>query len=139
LIQKENNITSTVTWQQNGQRTGIVTLRYLLNILERDCGQRRNAGLQRRQDHQRCHEIPSLRANSTWGPVSNMADVDPTTTNQALRTLRLYSSPTRMKKLRSPVTTMAQLNWFMLKFMMAPLGVMFNYLQVGRNNLFMTI
>lgn len=92
-------ITSTVNWQQNGQRTGSVVLKtYLTNwaALVAKGGTLVYGNFGTPADGMK---YQTYSPDGTWSSAQNMADVDSLTTNKALYSVRVYASATRNEKI----------------------------------------
>lgn len=93
-------VSTNVTWQQNLQRTGDVSLTTRLTNWRVAGGKKKgllvygSGGIT--TDNLRYRV---LQADGLWGSVSNMADVDTGTTNRAPYAIRIYASPTRNEKI----------------------------------------
>ena len=93
------SITSTVTWQQNLQRNGTVTVNTLLTNWRRIASY---GGMLVYGDGGTTTDTIRYRIldnTGVWGSVLTTADVDTLTTNKAVRHIQVYASKTRNEKI----------------------------------------
>ena len=98
---KTKQITSTVTWQINLQRTGQIALSTRLTNWRAPVGAPKGGILVygdggTTSDSIRYRILDGV--SGTWSASSTAADIDVATTNRALRAVQVYASPTRNEK-----------------------------------------
>lgn len=93
-------VSSTVTWQATGQRTGSIALTTRLTNWR--APSRARGGILVYGDGGTATDtvryVPLDGATGIWGSVMSVADVDPSSTNKALRAIQVYASATRDEK-----------------------------------------
>jgi len=94
------SVTANVSWQQNGQRRGFVSLATHLTNWQKSKG---SGGILVYGSGTMATDTIAYRildpVNQTWSAPASVSDIDPSTTNRVLRAARVYASASRNEKI----------------------------------------